>query len=70
MLGVLIAFFGGGFVGLCIGVYLVADNVRRSPSGCLACQRPWAHTHDHGAHVHTIVRTPEPYDQDNQGEQA
>lgn len=70
MLGVLIGFGAGGFIGLCIGVWLVADNVRRSPHGCIVCARPWAQLHDHGPHVHTLDTQSPVFDQDNQGDHA
>lgn len=60
MLGIVIALLCGGFVGVCIGAWLVADNVRHSPKGCLACGRPWRHaTHlPHDVHVQVIERDP------------
>lgn len=63
MLGLVIAFFAGGFVGLCVGVWLVADNVRHSSEGCVVCGRPWqlASPHTHGS---SAVRLIEPADID------
>ena len=58
MLGIVSALAAGGLIGLCVGVWLVADNVRHSPRGCLACGRPWHDNTDHGAHVQVIERAP------------
>jgi hypothetical protein len=60
MLGIVIALLCGGFVGVCIGAWLVADNVRHSPNGCLACGRPWHHTRHlpDDLHVQVIERAP------------
>lgn len=55
MLGLVIAFLAGGLIGICVGVWLVADNVRHSPDGCLVCGRPWNQTHAHGrAHIQLV----------------
>lgn len=59
MLGVVIAMFAGGFIGLLIGVWLVADNVRHNRDrACLACGRPWHHEVAPSTHVHLIERAP------------
>lgn len=59
MLGVLIALAAGGLTGVCIGAWLVADNVRHNQHrACLACGRPWHDLTDPQPHVHVIERAP------------
>jgi hypothetical protein len=48
----LIAFFAGGCTGLCIGVYLVADRLCSTRTGCIACGRSWQQPE------HELDRTP------------
>lgn len=67
MLGVLIALAAGGFIGLCVGVWLVADNVRHNQHrACLACGRPWHDISGPHPHIRRIERQPNVaiYDQD------
>lgn len=59
MFGVLIALVAGGFIGLLVGVWLVADNVRHNTHRpCIACGRPWHDLPDPGVHVRIIERSP------------
>lgn len=61
MFVILSALLVGGLIGMAIGAWRVADNVRRSPHGCLACGRPWHHLEESPqgrAHVQRIDRDP------------
>ena len=64
MLGLVIVFMLGAFVGLLVGVWLVADNTRHTTDACLAFGRPWylAQPHAHGSNP--TVRLIEPLDID------
>jgi len=41
MLGIVIAMLAGGLIGLLVGIYLVAEKICTTKTGCLACGRPW-----------------------------